>query len=347
MLRGMSALDPLRCASAALLLLAAPDAREEWKLEPAHPAPDGRPVENERWKELSCASCHENVAREWARTTHATAWDDPRFLEDLKDRRKPEACHTCHIPEPLAGGERGAKPLARPAGANESVHLGVDCAACHLGPQREILGPVGAPTKAHASARDAAFTPEGASLLCVSCHATTVGPVIGIAQDFVESEQAAKGLSCVGCHMQALERAFVADPSSAAKLGDAPYPRRAGRSHELQSPRDPAFLARAFTFTARIEQDEVVLDVKNACGHRVPGLIGREIALELELFDAAGARLSQSTLSFDHQSFLAVDETRALRLGRAGAKLRVTGWHTSPGFATKQRFLALELPLTR
>lgn len=329
------------------LLLASPGAPGDWKLEPARPAPDGRPLENERWKELACAGCHENVAREWARSTHALAWDDPRFLEDLEDRRKPEACHTCHIPEPLAGVEPGQKPLARPAGENVATHLGVDCAACHLGKEREILGPLGAPTKAHTSARSPAFTPEGRSLLCVSCHATTVGPVIGIAQDFVETDQAAKGLSCVGCHMQALERTFVADPARAAQLGDAPYPRRAGRSHELQSPRDPAFLARSFVLVARLEGEEALLEVRNACGHRVPGLVGREIALELELLDASGARVAQASLALDHQDFLAVDEARTLHLGRVGTKLRVVGWHVSPGFAAKQRFLELELPLAR
>ncbi len=349
MLPSMTTLSPtLRSCALALALLAAsarPALPGDWKLDPARPAPDGRPVENEHWKESSCASCHENVAREWARTTHATAWSDPRFLEDLKDRRKPEACHTCHIPEPLSGVAPGAKPRARDASQAAWTNLGVDCNACHLGAKGEILGPLGSVTKAHATSKSPAFTSEGQSQLCIGCHATTVGPVIGIAQDFVETRQWEQGRSCVGCHMQALERAFVADPSSAAKLGDAPYATHAGRSHELQSPRDPAFLARAFTFAARLEQDEAVLEVKNACGHRVPGLIGREIELAVELLDEQGRVVTQAALAFDHQSILAVDETRTLPLGKRGAKLRIAGWHTSPGFTAKQRFLALELPV--
>jgi hypothetical protein len=123
------------------------------------------------------------------------------------------------------------------------AHFGVDCNPATW-PEGRDLGPVGADEGARTK-QGKLFTPEGQSQLCVACHATTVSPVIGIAKDFVETRQFEKGRSCVGCHMQALEREFVSDPASHAKTGDAPYVKRPGRSHELQSPRDPAFLARA------------------------------------------------------------------------------------------------------
>jgi hypothetical protein len=291
----------------------------EWKLAAPRPAPDGRPVENETWKELSCSSCHENVAREWARTTHATAWLDPRYQAELNDKRKPEACHNCHIPEPLSGFEPGTKPAPR----SGAPHSGVECSACHLGKEREILGPVGAATRAHASKQDVLFTQAGRSQLCLSCHATSVGPVIGIGKDFVETRQWEQGRSCVGCHMQALEREFVSDPAGHAKLGDAPYAKRPGRSHELQSPRDPAFLARAFEISARREESGTRVAFKNACGPRVPGLIGREIEIEAELLDTGGKSLGKQSLVLDHRRFLGTDEEAVLVFAEAGARLRL------------------------
>ena len=315
----------------------------DWKLEGVRPAPDGRPAENDQWKELACAGCHENVAREWARTTHATAWLDPRYQEELKEKRKPEACHNCHIPQALSGFEPGTKPAPRSGVA----HMGVDCNACHLGKEGEILGPVGSATKAHASKKSALFGEAGQSQLCLACHATNVGPVIGIGKDFVETRQWEKGKSCVGCHMQALEREFVSDPASAARLGDAPYRKHAGRSHELQTPRDPAFLARAFEISARSEGAGTKVSFKNACGHRVPGLIGREIEIEVELLDAAGTSLGKQTLSFDHTHFLGVDEEALVEFGKSGARVRMRGLHQSPGFEKRALFLETEIPLVR
>jgi hypothetical protein len=319
----------------------------DWKLEGARPAPDGRPLENGKWNELSCAGCHENVAREWARTTHATAWLDPRYQEELGDKRKPEACHNCHIPQPLSGVEPGTKPAARDAAQPAWTHMGVDCNACHLGKEGEILGPTGSATKAHASKKSALFGEAGMSQLCLACHATNVGPVIGIGKDFVETRQWEKQKSCVGCHMQALEREFVSDPAQHAQLGDAPYAKRAGRSHELQSPRDPAFLARAFEVTARLEGPGTRVVFKNACGHRVPGLIGRVLEIEVELVDAAGHSLGKQTLAFDHTHCLGVDEEAVVEFAKAGARVRTRGLHQSPGFEKRAPFLETEIPLVR
>ena len=328
--------------SCLLFLFAAGDA---WKLAAPRPVADGRPAEHPAWKELACAGCHENVAREWARTTHATAWLDPRYQEELKDKRKPEACHNCHIPEPLSGFEPGTKPKPRDASQPGWTHMGVDCNACHLGQKGEILGPLGAPTKAHGTRQDKLFTPEGQSLLCVACHATTVGPVIGIGKDFVETRQAEKGKSCVGCHMQPLEREFVSDPASHAKLGDAPYPKRAGRSHELQSPRDPAFLARAFEISARLEAGRTRVAFKNACGHRVPGLIGRELEIEVELLDLRGQSLGKDTLALDYTRHLGTDEEALIEFEKPGARVRLRGLHQSPGFEKRVAFLETEIPV--
>ena len=73
----------------------------------------------------------------------------------------------------------------------------------------------------------------------------TVGPVIGIAKSFVETDQQGLGLSCVGCHMPAVRRPWAnADPASPDESGE--FPVRSGKSHRLATPRDPEFLRRAF-----------------------------------------------------------------------------------------------------
>jgi hypothetical protein len=329
---------------AVLALQGAPDA---WKLVRPEPAPDGRPAENSAWKELECAGCHENVAREWARTTHATAWLDPRYQEELKDRRKPEACHNCHIPQPVSGVAPGTKPLPRDASQSARTHMGVDCDACHRGPDGEILGPIGSPTGAHVSKQSARFTEEGLSQLCCACHATNVGPVIGIGKDFVETRQWDEKQSCVGCHMQALEREFVADPATHTKLGDPPYAKRHGRSHELQTPRDPAFLARAFLISARSADGGTRVSIKNACGHRVPGLIGREIEIEVELLDERGQSLGKDRLVLDHTRYLGIDEEAPVSFAQPGARVRLRGLHQSPGFEKRAQFLEIEIQVAR
>ncbi|MEY2783990.1 MAG: hypothetical protein RL277_194 [Planctomycetota bacterium] len=312
---------------------------QAWKLAPPKPLPDARPAELERWKELSCAECHEDVTREWARTTHAMAWIDPLYQESLKEKKKPESCHNCHIPEPLSHVEPGAKPKSRDPQHNWS-HFGIDCNTCHLGKEGEILGPFGAPNEAHRSVAAEAFRPENQSaMLCIGCHATNIGPVIGIARDFVETEQEKKGRSCVGCHMAPLERTIAKDATTVRK----------GRSHELQTPRDPAFLARAFEYRARRNGDKVLVEFENVSGHRVPGLIGRVLDIDAELLDAQGASLAKGRLSIDHKQFAPVDGVLTLELeaanAAAGAKVLLKGLHDAPGYETPQLFLERTLEL--
>lgn len=327
----------LPLALLALLGWSQTEGAQAWKLSPPKPLPDARPAELERWKELSCAECHEDVTREWARTTHAMAWIDPLYQESLKEKKKPESCHNCHIPEPLSHIEPGAKPKSRDPQHNWS-HFGIDCNTCHLGKEGEILGPFGAPNEAHRSVAAEAFRPENQSaMLCIGCHATNIGPVIGIARDFLVTEQEKKGRSCVGCHMAPLERTIAKDATTVRK----------GRSHELQTPRDPAFLARAFEYRARRDGAKVLVEFENVSGHRVPGLIGRALDIDAELLDAQGLSLAKARLSIDHKQFAPVDGVLKLEFeaSEAGARVRLSGLHDAPGYATPQPFLDLELTL--
>jgi hypothetical protein len=210
-------------------------------------------------------------------------------------------------------------PLARPDARADVREHGVACESCHAGANGTVLGLRGEPVVAHPTRASEHLAVPGSNALCSACHATTIGPVIGIAKDFAAADLEARGLSCVGCHMAPVERAFAEGA-----------PVRAGRSHALQTPRDPAFLRLAFGLEARTSRDRSALVVRNQAGHRIPGLIGREIVFQAELRDAAGATLERAELVIDARAWLPLDGVRELRFTRAGASIRVVGLHRDP-----------------
>ena len=317
------------------------DASEvESLLKTPAPVDDGDVQLLEDWDLMSCAGCHETIAEEWARTRHGQAWVHGHYQKQIGKKRRPQSCHGCHIPEPMHLGELGRKPTPRDEEL-EKLHFGISCRTCHEGPDGTILGPWGAPTDAHESVQGSSFTSAAASnQLCISCHRTTIGPVIGIAKDFEVTGQEGKGLSCVGCHMAPVERPVATDDD------DQPTQVRKGRSHLLQTPRDPAFLALAFGLEARREGDSVVVVLSNQAGHRVPGLTERVITFEAEVLDAAGEVLEQGELELTTRAYLAVDEENELRIpASGGAQVRVRGLHDFPGVSRPVEFLDRTLPL--
>src|SRR5262249_44287794 len=144
------------------------------------------------------------------------------------------------------------------------------------------LGPREMSTNAHASKKSEAFVGGGSNALCIGCHRVNIGPVVGVAKDFEQAHLAEQGKSCVGCHTAPVEQAFANAPPGASNGDAADPPKRQGRSHALQTPRDPTFLARAFEITARSAGGKTIVTLKNAAGHRVPGLIGKKIEFSAE-----------------------------------------------------------------
>ncbi|MDP6538919.1 MAG: multiheme c-type cytochrome [Planctomycetota bacterium] len=332
----------LACATGLLLASASwSGVRADDDDDASAPAPvqatdDGVPAVLEGWREHECAGCHEAISEEWAGSRHALAWVDPHFQEALQGLRRPKSCHGCHIPLPLHVGRMRQKPRPRAT----DLHHGVDCITCHAGPDETILGPWGEPTDAHPSVLNESFTPEGQSRVCIACHATNIGPVLGIAKDFVRTEQAAKGESCVGCHMEAVERPAAVDPQT----GEA-SPTRPGRSHALKTPRDPVFLRSAFDLRLSPGDSGVILSIANRCGHRVPGLEGRTLTLTAEAFDGAGTPLERREITIDKEDHLGADESLDLVLPAATERVRIRGLHDAPGFAEPVEFVDEELGL--
>jgi len=295
---------------------------EPWELAAPAPVPDGRPGELDRLDGLACTECHERIVREWAATAHALSWVDELYRSALEDRRRPETCHACHVPAPLHGEELARRPVAR----DDGRHFGVSCEACHLGPGGAMLGPRGLPAEAHASARSETMLGTGSNALCATCHRTTVGPVIGVAKDLEGSEQEAGGRTCVGCHMH-----------QRARADGTP-----GRSHLLQTPRDPAFLRRAFEVSVESRPRETIVTLANRAGHRVPGLVGRELVFAAELLDEDGKAIAKGRLELTTRGYLPAGGDARIELDGSGARVRLTGDHRDPRLSEPVRFLEEE-----
>ncbi len=306
----------MRLEIPALLVLGLAIQEEPWPLSKPAPAVPLRP---ERLAELAgyaCASCHAEVADEWAATAHGIAWIDEVYQDALKDKRRPESCHGCHAPENLFG----LAELARPKVREGDRSLGVSCETCHAGAGGVVLGPRGTPVDAHPSQAPPSLSIPGSSELCASCHSTNIGPVIGVAKDFVASDPEGRLRSCVGCHMAPVERKWASGEG---------VPLRSGRSHALQTPRDPSFLRRAFQASWRTDGRNRVV-IANRAGHRVPGLIGREIRFQAEVLDASGAAIERAELRLDATAYLPVDARVEIPLAKAGSALRLVGEHLDP-----------------
>jgi len=300
-------------------------------------AKDGRTVRLESVEGLTCVECHAAVAEEWRHSTHATSWQDEHYQKELRKVRRKQRCWGCHVPTPVIPAGLPEKPEAR----EDDRHLGIDCRTCHLDADGEtVLGPAGHETDAHATRASEHFSTASDSALCVTCHAITIGPVIGVADDFVESGQAEQERSCIGCHMPALRGPWAEDPE-----GRTEYPERERRSHRLMTPRDPEFLASAFGLTARREGRQVVLSIENQAAHRVPGLTRRKLIFVVRAVDENGDTLAEKEHVLDHRSYLPVDETLNLVLEADAAKIEVEGRHVLEGMRRPQVFLQLTLEL--
>lgn len=321
-------------------LLGADDKHAEWK---ARLADDGRRVALEDSSNNDCLRCHQAIGQEWLHSTHATAWQDEHYQKALAKIRRKQGCWGCHAPEPLAAAAWPQKPAAR----ESDRHLGVTCVTCHLAADGEtMLGPAGHANAAHPSEAHEVFDSDASNALCIACHATNIGPVIGVAKDFVSTDQAELGSSCVECHMGRTKRAW-AEPW---EDGQQAFPMRRGRSHRIKTPRDPDFLSDAFHLSAERTPKGARLTIENQTGHRVPGVQGRSIHFEAYLAEAAedpasAGKSGAVERKFDYRSFLPVEDAVSLELEGSGDILHVRGMHTPPGTTKAQLFLKRTIEL--
>ncbi len=204
-----------------------------------HPVSVGRPAPRTgRGTSEECADCHREIAREWSRSLHKTAWTDPVFQAAYE--LEPMAfCRNCHAPLAPAN--------ARPSGMAASD--GVSCSVCHVRDGHVLSsgsgrGDAQGTTSPHPVTADARFSQ---SEYCAGCHQfnfpaetaaggalfDTRAPMQDTFAEWQRSSHAQRGTQCQDCHM----------PWRTAPDG-ARY-----RSHDFTGARDPALLARS----ARVE----------------------------------------------------------------------------------------------
>jgi hypothetical protein len=319
------------------LLLAGSLAAEEDKafpLKPPAPAVALKPPKLEKLEGETCGKCHADVLEEWVSTAHAISWVDEVYRDEIKDKSRPESCHACHVPKPVLAAASG--PVDRAQARDQGRDLGISCESCHAGPDGAMLGPWGAPTSAHRSAKSDAMTEKASSAMCAVCHSTNIGPVVGIAKDFVAAKFEEKGKSCIGCHMAPVER----KPADGAADGSAPKP---GRSHAIQTPRDPSFLALAFEPSLKTAGGKSVVSIQNRAGHRIPGLIGRKIEFQAEVLSADGKKIGQGSLVLDARTYLPVEKSVEVPLSATGASVHLRGLHHDPRQEKPVEFLDVKL----
>jgi hypothetical protein len=294
------------------------------KLAPPKPAVALRPAKLEKLDGEACGKCHADVIEEWVSTAHAIAWVDEVYKDEVKDKTRPEGCYGCHAPNPILAAGLAQRAEVRADGRD----LGISCVACHQGPDGAILGATGKETPAHKTAKSDSMTDKASSAMCAVCHSTNIGPVVGIAKDYFTAKLDAQGKTCVGCHMGEVDR-------KASEGG----PAKTGRSHSIQTPRDPSFLARAFTPSVRVEGGKTIVALKNEAGHRIPGLIGRTIEFQVEVLGADGKPAGKGSLVLDAKSYLPVQKSAEIPVAAAGTSVRVRGFHHDPRSETPIPFL--------
>jgi len=238
-----------------------------------------------------CSTCHVAITREWRSSPHAQAYISPVFLkrkEEPGDSGR-SSC-ACHGPDNIAPEFLGKVPQAR----KESLHLGVDCLACHM--DREMVA---------FSSGERRFVPHFTRMesiysqgrFCTGCHSWAKG----------------SGFDCQGCHMPELEGAN-SDGAHFSKADGATH-----RSHSWPGSRNPEMLARGAALNATRSGKQLGLSVTNLVGaHSFPAAGGHRAEIVV-LSESSAEPVWEQTVS------LAIDSTAeySVELGGAGARTLV------------------------
>ena len=119
---------------------------------------------------------------------------------------------------------------------------------------------------------------------------------------------------------------------------------RKGRSHSLQTPRDPKFLRQAFGLSALRSKEGVTLRVANRAGHQIPGLNDRLILFHVRALDADGALVEENEFEISRSEAIELGQTLEIVLGGAGiARLEVIGTHEAKSLVDTMEFCREQL----
>ena len=167
-----------------------------------------------------CGACHQDHYKEWKLSTHAHAWTDLQFQEEIKKETSPIFCINCHIPlqnqqEYIVSGYingdiyNPAKKL-NPNFDKDLQQEGITCAACHVR-NNAVIGPTGTKKAPHATIKNPAYLSEQ---LCISCHnaVAVITPTLACSFETGDEWKAgpySKEKNCISCHMDTITRPIV------------------------------------------------------------------------------------------------------------------------------------------
>ena len=228
-----------------------------------------------------CAPCHAEIVAEWRTSTHAAAWVDPQFQQELaKDPGVAWLCINCHTPA-ADQQERlhAATALVRSPVVSESPGFdpafqaeGVSCMSCHWRP-----GGIAAPHEGGSAPHPTVFAPELRSAeTCTGCHqavARVEDTLVCTFNTGAEWAASGKDRACPACHMPEVTRSHATGA-----------PPRAGGRHTFPGsliPKKAAYTADELaiigewapgtTLDAQVAGDAVEIVLTNArAGHMLP-----------------------------------------------------------------------------
>ncbi len=232
-----------------------------------------------------CKRCHPAIWREWERSMHAKAWEDPIYQEaasQVEDREK--KCDPCHAPEPILITGIGKMPKLR-AGDRK---YGVSCIVCHIDAHGAMHGPHESTNPMyHANVTSEAHAKP--TELCATCHGQPSVPEHNQVASFNNSPAAEKGLNCATCHMPAVKRSLSVHSYETVSV----------RRHTWIGSRSVSKLKSAANLKIVRAEGKATVRLTNKAGHLLPGGVLRTIILDVKISDANGAvnRYEQAFIS--------------------------------------------------
>jgi HEAT repeat protein len=222
-----------------------------------------------------CATCHPDIYAEHEENTHGRAFTDEE-VRLATGRFSQGDCIICHTPRPTFETGIGMNPIRR----HHDLEEGNTCMTCHWKPEFDYGGFQGGPDCKQA------FDPRvGLVEACASCHRNHGTPY----QWELAPKGQIAGNACIDCHMPLVERPVA--------VGEKP---RAVRTHRFPGARDEAHVRKAYKYSARIEGNEVVVQITNTgAGHNFPTeLKQRSVESLVVVRDAEGKEVSRSRMIF-------------------------------------------------
>jgi len=202
-----------------------------------------------------CASCHAEIAAEWASSGHARSWSDPIFQAEYRLTGQ-AFCRHCHAPlaaettDEDVSMHRAGSARADDGNADPRAR-GIDCAVCHVR-SGHVLGAGGRGGRGHATLRDARLA---TSAFCGGCHQFNFPARAGAQVRYHP------GRPLQNTVVEWQQSRYADRPCQACHMPLVGAPGRAHRSHAFRTLDDPELMARAVRVTADARRRGPAVDI--------------------------------------------------------------------------------------